>query len=236
MFEPMDIDQHDPTSSNAPAPQVVACRSANLSQPVTEHSFDVFLNFPRLPLELRDMVWDFVAQVPRVFIVDHRYWTRARLDHESRAAAVHSILHVNKESRRVALNAFEPYASRWGKPIYFNFKKDVLRVRGEIALAALCGVQLGTRDSFSKHFQQDVREWHVKLRHLEITGLGLYSQFETRAIQWMKCLETLTVDSQSFGDLKNKESAEEKLRSELAKHWLGPTNKLPIITASLDRD
>ncbi|KAH7407179.1 hypothetical protein BKA64DRAFT_408980 [Cadophora sp. MPI-SDFR-AT-0126] len=226
MAEPMDIDQDELVLSDAGAFQAVADSSANSSLLATEDVCHSFTPFPRLPLEIRDIIWGLAVPRFRTFNVEEQSALRVRLDPMSRAAAVPAILRANKESRRVALLMLDPFAGKWGKPVYFNFKTDVLRVRGVRALAALCGAGLSI--NLKKHFPLDVREWHVKLRHIEITEVG--SRFDTAAFQWMKSLKTLAVEDWRAITLQEKEMSQERLRSELAKHWLGPANMLPEIT------
>ncbi|PVH84878.1 hypothetical protein DL98DRAFT_528291 [Cadophora sp. DSE1049] len=87
-----------------------------------------FALFPKLPLELRHMVWKYALPGPRtieIFYKDH-----LRPLHADSVASLQRpkisdpvILFANKESREVALSAYElAFHYRTSSPLYFDFK------------------------------------------------------------------------------------------------------------------
>lgn len=95
-----------------------------------------FPYFPKLPLELRTMIWELVAEEPRVLIV------RAR-SNQGLCASIPPILHICSESRAIGLEnysyAFKEEESEYVEAstsdekvnmispgIYFNFERDTL--------------------------------------------------------------------------------------------------------------
>ncbi|KAL2072985.1 hypothetical protein VTL71DRAFT_10309 [Oculimacula yallundae] len=185
-----------------------------------------FTLFPRLPLELRNMIWEASISDPRIMVVaEHSQKRIPRLETKSRAAAVPSLLHTNVEARSVAVKKYIPFAARWGKPIYFDFNHDILRIESG-TIHDLWGA-----DGGRFLFPVDVRELQVKLRHLEITytsSWGYYG-FDTRPFQWMKSLKTLTIETlHGSGPPLHNEALD--ILASLAAHWLGPEKKLPKVT------
>jgi hypothetical protein len=108
-----------------------------------------FTRFPKLPLELRNMIWEFTANVPRnidvwaPIIEDMSFHWKEDDDHMvfkpfrfCTSRPVPSILHVNKESRAIALRfyqlSFDTHVEPGGyylkitypATIYLNFDVD----------------------------------------------------------------------------------------------------------------
>ncbi|KAH6721826.1 hypothetical protein BKA61DRAFT_568392 [Leptodontidium sp. MPI-SDFR-AT-0119] len=86
--------------------------------------------FPKLPLELRNMVWNEAAIVPQIIVIGYRRSPNPgfimRVVNKTKPPAV---LHASHESRRVALQDFEVTFENSAAPgcgIYFNFDRDAL--------------------------------------------------------------------------------------------------------------
>ncbi|KAH7357156.1 hypothetical protein BKA65DRAFT_423996 [Rhexocercosporidium sp. MPI-PUGE-AT-0058] len=87
-----------------------------------------FKVFPKLPLELRNMVWKEAARVPQLVKIGlnpsaHRY-----IGEVVNFTKPPALLHVCTESRRVALPEYEVAFAKWstGDGIYFNFERDAI--------------------------------------------------------------------------------------------------------------
>ncbi|KAG4442151.1 hypothetical protein IFR05_002364 [Cadophora sp. M221] len=206
------------------------------SPEVSKDDFMTFTPFPRLPTELRDMIWKASVSEPRVFIArvphDQIY---ARLDAESRAVAVPSPLHACFEARALVLGRYVPFAARWGKPIYFDCEKDILRLAGQ-ALPTLSEAR-NRGNGFGPVrfiFPADVRRWQIQLRYLQLVDPYEWG-LDTLWLKWMKSLETIAIEKRPTGNLTSsgsvtKEDKAAGILKKLAKHWLGPKAKLPAVT------
>jgi hypothetical protein len=131
-----------------------------------EHTFTLF---PKLPPELRNMVWRFAASEPRVVKIfserpNPKDWTSTIADHQIYSDSrqhIPPILQATSESRRVALKFYTPaFASRIGYPIYFNFSYDILYLTSSIVFGFSCD------DIRHSHPENEIDE--KKVRHLTI--------------------------------------------------------------------
>ena len=122
------------------------------SKETTRHSFP---QFSQLPPELRLKIWSYLVQ-PRVVVAcclyndDNLQRRRQNLDRLSRGSNTPAILQINRESRSVGLNHYEPTfgtneteLAPWrpdpnylppARPatIWFNFELDTLWLNGEV--------------------------------------------------------------------------------------------------------
>ncbi|KAK0101465.1 hypothetical protein ONS95_006637 [Cadophora gregata] len=100
------------------------------SPPLTLYSFT---NFPKLPTEIRLMVWELVLPGERVIRIEdftntsrrHKPCTTCRCI--GSRACVPTLLHVNHETRQLALKFYTvTFKNRLLKPTYFNPILDIL--------------------------------------------------------------------------------------------------------------
>ncbi|KAH6721754.1 hypothetical protein BKA61DRAFT_700604 [Leptodontidium sp. MPI-SDFR-AT-0119] len=237
MAEQMGSDHGELALAESVVTQVETTTVIEFRPEVSMDDFMTFTPFPRLPTELREMVWEVSVSEPRIFIVKvPRDQIHARLDAKSRAVAVPATLHACFEARVLLLKRYVPFAARWGRLIYFDCGKDILRLVGQ-AMPALCEARNGGNGFGPERVISpvDVREWQVQLRHLELVdpyGWGL----DTQRLKWMKSLETLAIEKRPTRNrwrrgrsVKDKHVAADIL-ARLSKHWLGPKAKLPVVT------
>jgi hypothetical protein len=114
-----------------------------------------FTCFPALPAELRLLTWEYLIQ-PRIVVVAYfnprrEYLERAQLWRQPRKPAIPALLHVNHESRALALRHYEqaffwkyPGASGRSKDpknphAWFNFGLDALYFLGGLDVHGLHG-------------------------------------------------------------------------------------------------
>jgi hypothetical protein len=105
-----------------------------------------FTSFMKMPVELRDMVWELQLPGPRTITIteDVAHNSLNDLDFRTAKAAktlVPTLLHICKESREFALRfyrlSFENELA--GRPIYFDSVRDLLFIPNERHLKAFYG-------------------------------------------------------------------------------------------------
>jgi hypothetical protein len=86
----------------------------------------LFTFFPKLSIQLRQRIWAFALR-PRVVDV-RRYWLPPKIHGYRTTTAPPTILHVNRESRAVALQHYKlSFCAKMSPPqTYFNFATDTL--------------------------------------------------------------------------------------------------------------
>lgn len=129
-----------------------------IALPSTAGSEAKFKKFPKLPLELREMIFTLALPGPRIITVGPKTGFRVHVDQEVRefyAAQdpkvydrVHrvqlvTLLHASHEARDTALKYYEPALGNFfnGKPVYFDYKNDFLGfdgLSGKIHFHGLC--------------------------------------------------------------------------------------------------
>jgi hypothetical protein len=87
----------------------------------------LFTLFPKLNILLRQRIWAFALPGPRVVDI-RRYWLPPKIHGYLTTAATPTILHVNRESRSVALqHCTLSFCAKMSPPqTYFNFATDTL--------------------------------------------------------------------------------------------------------------
>ncbi|PMD42164.1 hypothetical protein L207DRAFT_580838 [Hyaloscypha variabilis F] len=133
-----------------------------------------FKFFPKLPPEIRLMVWRHALPKPRtITITSTDFTTRGergwpvrnnRVSHN--AQNVPCILHACPESRRLALKTYQLAFGRQlrQQPIYFNFQTDILLLADESAVKSFFG---GINEFEAFGVIGDLKK---KVRHLAIGG------------------------------------------------------------------
>jgi len=120
---------------------------ANTPQPIVPHCQGrTFTSFMRLPVELRDIVWELQLPGPRTITITEDVVHKSLDDPDLRKAKaaktpVPTLLHICKESRDFALRfyrlSFEIELA--DRPIYFDFERDLLFIPSERHLKAFYG-------------------------------------------------------------------------------------------------
>jgi hypothetical protein len=126
---------------------LLASMLANTPQPIVPNCQGrTFTSFMRLPVELRDMVWELQLPDPRTITITEDVVHKSLDDPDLRIAKaaktpVPTLLHICKESRDFALRfyrlSFEIELA--GRPIYFDFERDLLFIPSERHLKAFYG-------------------------------------------------------------------------------------------------
>jgi hypothetical protein len=155
--------------------------------------------FPKLPWELRVMIWEQCIW-PQVVIVknacyevqkqrcsDTYYLTIVKAQAQGTTPA---ILHVNQESRGIGLKEWtEEFQPQFNHSIYFNWKRDTLFMENTDALIAFYG---GPYDGdFS--FGNDMSRIEKYLRHLVLGELIPNEYAPKKIIGRLYNLEALTL-------------------------------------------
>ncbi|PBP22006.1 hypothetical protein BUE80_DR007108 [Diplocarpon rosae] len=106
-----------------------------------------FVLFPKLPFEVRELVFEFAKLGPQIVTIAS---VPCEADQASQTELVTQafynvppLLHVNAQSRKQAKRYYELAFSRnlACNPLYFNFKTDALLFDGEDALKGFLGVE-----------------------------------------------------------------------------------------------
>jgi hypothetical protein len=128
--------------------------------------------FPKLPSELRQIIWTLALPKPRTIMVT----SRAFVTYDERMSPVRNfraghnaqivpcVLHVCAESRNLGLKTYQPaFATQLrARPIYFNFQSDTLYMKDSFALESFCG---GYSDFEKSGLGGDLME---NIRHLAL--------------------------------------------------------------------
>jgi hypothetical protein len=133
---------------------------------VTGPRFTTFTLFPKLPLELRTIIWNLVEPNPRTIYVDFRdgYAPTAQPPLFTCSKRPTSLLNVNKESRAVALK--QHIRAGWYSEIYINLASDTLCFRSVQEFAKFHNIMTTTHKQQSGLLQwSDLEE---NLRHITI--------------------------------------------------------------------
>jgi hypothetical protein len=126
---------------------LLASMLANTLQPIVPNvQGRTFTSFMRLPVELRDIVWELQLPGPRTITITEDVVHKSLDDPDLRIAKaaktpVPTLLHICKESRDFALRfyrlSFEIELA--DRPIYFDFERDLLFIPSERHLKAFYG-------------------------------------------------------------------------------------------------
>lgn len=128
-----------------------------------------FTIFPKLPLELKDMIWKFALPDPRIVgITSHAIGDPDQIpyssDYEDGVLNESFVFKVDvnalpmglflacSRSRKIALQRYElAFGSRLTHPIYFDFKRDTLYLYGWYTYSYFLGYEdpEGHKESFS---------------------------------------------------------------------------------------
>ena len=134
-----------------------------------------FALFPKLPLEIRLMIYDLVIETPRVIEVSRSVWVDKRDNVKSIDIWVHamipSLVQVSKETRTVSRQKLEqPFLQSLGSPAYVNFKFDLL-------LFDMTIDELVTADKFGGRKEEDglLQVLYPKLRYCVFDIPGKWS-------------------------------------------------------------
>ncbi|KAK2627588.1 hypothetical protein QTJ16_003554 [Diplocarpon rosae] len=106
-----------------------------------------FVLFPKLPFEIRELVFEFAKLGPQIVTIASVLFEADQASKRELIAQafynVPPLLHVNAQSRKQAKKDYELAFSRnlAGNPIYFNFKTDALLFDGEDALKGFLGIE-----------------------------------------------------------------------------------------------
>ena len=213
-----------------------------------DSTFSAFKLFPKLPLELRLMVWKLSLPEGRVI----KFSTIRALSANKHLIVDQKLptplLHVNQESRLEALQAYELFAGRWrGDPIYVNFKKDTLKFRLVDQFALLCGIRHGARGLAEEHTDTDVLSFLRKVHHIEFgeDSLGYGYLRDMASLESIKIVPPARLSRLIFWQLENGSSGCERwskknqslIESQLVESWTGikmgkwtgPKDKLPRV-------
>jgi hypothetical protein len=137
-----------------------------------------FTLFPKLLAELRLEIWKLVLPDSRIISLVFRgkSSTSNRLLLSEPAP---TLLHVNVESRALAMESYTPLFSSIMKgsphclsfrPFYFNFNKDFLHIESNLFEFHAVAYYPRYQRLLESDISADISQLHSKLRHLFITG------------------------------------------------------------------
>jgi len=162
-------------ASSTPIPQASEDNPSNTSQ---EFTF-----FPKLPFEMVNMIWKWALPGSRIITIQSRPRLDAR-DYPLPAMSYLSLnpackvnvnpiatplLHACSRSRQIALMRYEvAFGSQLKHPIYFDWDRDIVYLKGNIALQAFTGGWSRALRAAGKPIPEDIEELRAKIRHVVI--------------------------------------------------------------------
>ncbi|KAH6720203.1 hypothetical protein BKA61DRAFT_708432 [Leptodontidium sp. MPI-SDFR-AT-0119] len=133
-----------------------------------EREDSIFTLFPKLPLELRRMLWKFALPGPRMirilpsvrFIVQENgkcvlnpEWRQMQMAGSKAASPV--ILRVNHEARETGLSTYKlAFKGRLSKPIYFDFAQDSLFFANEEVSNSFVWMSLSNSSAVDREYSR----------------------------------------------------------------------------------
>jgi hypothetical protein len=163
----------------------------------------IFTLFPKLPFELRQIIWTLALPKPRTIMVTSREFVtynermspvrNYRAGHN--AQTVPCVLHVCAESRSLGLKTYQlAFATQLrGRPVYFNFQSDTLYMKDSFALESFCG---GYSDFEKSGLGGDLKE---NIRHLAL-GTSCASRKILVELAGYESLKTLFLEIPRWAD------------------------------------
>ena len=167
-----------------------------------------FTLFPRLPPELREMVWLFTLPNRQVIKIKSREpsewdWEEGAWLSSCKASYnIHTALITTQESRNAARKRYEQvFAEQLGIPIWFNFAKDVLFFVNKQAMSSFHGGIKFASGLITWHYTTatqsllnkfDMSMFFEKVKHLVIGG-DSYWATRLSVLHKFQSLETLVL-------------------------------------------
>jgi 2EXR family len=142
-----------------------------------------FALFPKLPPELRDMVWKFMLPDPRILnLLCHRpthtdqepiLFSHDPVSKANINVVATPLLHTCSRSRQIALGRYErAFDGLLNHPIYFDWERDTVYMKLKTSFAAFTG---GWRRLVSTPtLPQDVEVMRAKIQHMAIHRIPLF--------------------------------------------------------------
>ncbi|KAL2072983.1 hypothetical protein VTL71DRAFT_10307 [Oculimacula yallundae] len=201
------------TPASAPAPAPASARASPAASQLrnsypshwqftgnSESYHSTFTLFGQLPIELRLSIWNFSRPDSWTLHLCHRRSGRTFITTEvhsdSRREAVPEILHVNQESRTLALKLYEVVHAGWvGKPVYFDSARDAFNVEAVCHLDTIL-IDSGIMQVPWAHILEpappkvEIVDWPAKLRHIQFITFPL---LEFGYLQKFSALENIVV-------------------------------------------
>ncbi|KAG4436779.1 hypothetical protein IFR05_007754 [Cadophora sp. M221] len=203
----------------------------------SEATNKTFTPFPRLPVELRDKIWETAIPGPR--LVTMRVQLQQQHDKplnklaESNKIRIATdadviptaLLHTNVESRNLALRHYEEAFDGIDgfRQIFFDFKRDILCLEGDRVLARFCDGDLNPCP-YGYHqvrfVPPGVEAWQKKVHHVALS-VDVSLEFNLlRLLDLVKGgLRVLYVEI-SFDDVKERRAEADCLRRLLIEGWM----------------
>jgi len=139
-----------------------------------------FHQFTKLPTEIRDQIWKFASDVPRLFraeILEPFLYTRFGCCSKE----VPAVLHTCQESRQQALKSYDRWQTRW-QTLYINHEWDIIYFETR----ELYGPDYGLSLYFSDYYFSKIK----------------LQRFAISLSDWKYHMDFIIYDSASFPNLK----------------------------------
>ncbi|EKD12723.1 uncharacterized protein L3040_006874 [Drepanopeziza brunnea f. sp. 'multigermtubi'] len=121
-------------------------RSKSANKDVSAREEPEFTVFKNLPLELRILIWKESIPEPNIVRINYKYHLRipdAKPDDFTVCYEIPAILHTNQEARRAAESVYDKaFPKNLGRYVYFDWSRDVLVFRTEIAASRFFGFEM----------------------------------------------------------------------------------------------
>jgi len=143
---------------------------------------DEFNLFPKLPIELRSVIWKLALPKPRIITISTQTRFRPRCPFRERRSFRHpecfkpvsnaapipcGDFQTSRESRDISLKVYSPaFAERLGKPIYFDWLYDTLYFDSFWGMYHFCATSQRLCLPINYPIPASVPEWQSKIRHL----------------------------------------------------------------------
>jgi hypothetical protein len=142
-----------------------------------------FTLFPKLPSELRDMVWKFTLPDPRILTLlchrpTHTYqepilFSRGPVSKANTNVVATPLLHTCSRSRQIALGRYErAFDDLLNHPICFDWERDTVYMKLKTSFAAFTGGW--RRLASTPTLPQDVEVMQAKIQHMAIHRIPLF--------------------------------------------------------------
>ena len=229
--------------------------SSAIAHANNEESSPSFRAFPKLPMELRLMIWKLALRPGRTLKFNRhiqprrarelwRTWPPLRDEISVDGPFPTALLQVNHESRQEALRCYVWFSGPWnGKPLFINFDEDTLNFKTTDDFALACGYDFGGLPM--EDMNENAVTFQQMIQHISF-GTRLY---QYGILHRMSALKSITIAirsdfllcwERSDGNMihtffNNKNDV--AIKSQLVDSWIGvkrglwtgPVDKLPTV-------
>jgi hypothetical protein len=156
--------------------------------------------FPQLPAELRLKIWELASPDSRIISLVFRCKSSA-CNKLLLSEPVPALLHVNLESRAIAMESYSPLFSSGMKksqqylsfrPSFFNFDKDFLHIESDLFEFPVVAYYPRHQALLDSDISADILQLDFKLRNLFFTGETVFGN-GTSVIR-LQALENLALE------------------------------------------